>query len=382
MIRIGKSYTEHVDGSVRLCADISAEYRGKELWQKRLWFGVSEAYGDSLTRGKADPFVAALIIYALFRGLDIKCEDPVSERLLYSLNHTYIPALRFNCREYHSLKIIAEGTGARQNCRNATGAGISLGVDSLYTFYTNSRTEYPVTHGCLINNGFYEGADSREQFSRHGELAFRFCRELGAELVMIDSNIHEALEQRYLDVFSQWNMACVLALQGLFGTYMCASGHRENEFAYNAHHSDFLDILTVECLSTETLRFFHSGGSVRRVDKIKELCSYPPAYRYMHPCYLKPAWEKNCGKCIKDIRDMVTIYALGAQDKFSDVYDFTGFKKRIPEALAFLMANENEILLRQPLELWKEQGLEIPAKAKVYAEIFRKSAKRIEESRK
>jgi len=87
MICIGKPYVETVDGQARLCAPVSIGDRGTILW-----FGVEERYARFFTR-RADPFVMALLAMAFRRGLDIRCDAPVSERLLHQLETYHIPTI-------------------------------------------------------------------------------------------------------------------------------------------------------------------------------------------------------------------------------------------------------------------------------------------------
>jgi len=337
---------------------------------KNVYFAVDKKYKDYLTTNRADPFLTLLINFALFTGRNIVCLDPVDECLLFGLRNQYIKTLCFACSSFHPIEIIASTINTPYSNMKKIGAAMSFGCDSLYTFYKHFETsEYPITHLCVFNNGVF--SDDLD-FLHLKKLAEKYSINKGLEFVYIDSNIHKVLQERFLDVYSQRNLACVLALQGLFSTYLYASGHDDNHFNIDPHNSASYDLLTVENFSTSNLFFILSGNEATRVEKLKTLLDFEDTYHYLHPCFNKATDEKNCGHCQKDTREMVLFYAWGKQKEFSEIYDFADFEKRLPMCLGILIALSNQHLYKEVLVEYTKLGYTIPSASYRYAEIYKK----------
>ena len=376
-IIIGHSIISQVGNQSRLSADVTIDDKILSLY-----FGVDSIYGQFLTQHRADPFLATLVNLAMVTNRDIVCQDPVSEKMLYSLRHTYIPALSFWTKEFHACKIEATPISSAIENAHGVGTGMSFGSDSLYTFQNHyQKSEYPITHICNFNNGVY-GDSEGIAFNNHSSLVRNFASEMNISAVPVDTNLQDVLPERYLDVYSQRNMACALALQGLFSMYLYSSGHPEDTLKIDPHNSAYYDPLTVECFSTESLTFILSGCELSRVQKLAALGDFEPATRLMHPCFKAAINSCNCGKCWKDICDMTTLYALGLKDKFKAVYNWEPFTRTLPMNLAFLMYNSESELCNDALNVWKDAGLEIPKQAYVYTRIFEKAGKNLSDTTK
>ena len=354
-IKIGTPYiTKAGDGLARLCADVTILDKTRQLW-----YGVDERYEYALVQDRSDPFVAALVRIGMQLGADIVCDVPVSKRLLYKINHSYIPALTFAFRDLKDMQVIADPAGPLET-KGAVGCGCTFGVNSLYTIVKNCRGEYPVTHICTFNAGIFEGESGREMFRRHYELVHSYAEQKGIDSLFVDTNLHEVLNERYLDVSTQRTLSILLALQGLFGTYHYASTFRDEHFRFSECNCAYYDPLTVNCFATDSLRLFLSGASVSRIDKLMTLADYPEEAARIHPCTRRQAWEKNCCKCEKCIRDMMVIYAAKKTDRFAKTFDFDGFEKEISTHAALAMSEKDDVLMTEALEYWKNQELPLP----------------------
>lgn len=374
-IRIGNPYIKkEMDDLVRLCADVTIQ--GKTV---SLWYGVERRYEDALTKDRSDPFAVALINIAMLLGADIICDSPVSRRLLYKINHSFIPALCFVSDELSEIKVIAEPA---ESCgsQGAIGCSCSFGLDSFYTILKNRDGEYPITHLCLFNSGTFEGENSRRLFRRHYGMVKDYAEKHGLDPLFVDTNLHEVLEERYMSIVTIRQLSIVLALQGLFKAYLYSSGRPETElFIMDPYEGSSYDPLSVDCFSTDSLRIFLSGIPFGRPDKLHFIADHPEEAAMIHPCFRNPVWEKNCGKCRKCSRDMLMIYADGMTDRFSEAFDFGGFEKKIPTFLASAMVMGDELNLGT-LKYWTQKGLPIPKKTYVYAERFRAAMKNLEEN--
>lgn len=368
MLKIGKTYLKRTDGSTRLCADISANGRGTALW-----FGVDSAHEEWLALGRTDAFVMALLPGAMRGGHEIVCEDPMSERLHHQLVNGLIPALAFAGELYHPVKITAPLTAEKLPNRGAVGTGFSGGADCLYTVMRHGAdSEFPLTHIAVFNNGHMEDGNSFRLSCRY---ARRFAAERGLETAAVNTNIPDALSERFLDVYSFRNIACALALGRLFSVYLLSSGHDAAHFELDFRNSAAFDLLTTRCSSTESLAFYHVGEEVKRWEKLNALSDWEPSWRWLHPCFRQGVDRLNCGHCKKCVRDMTTFYALGCLERYRAVYDVEDYVQNLPQRMGILLAHSDGHLYDETVQLLKERGVPIPQKAFVYERQFRLAMK-------
>jgi len=368
-IQIGKSRIEKAESQIRLLSDITI---GSET--RTMYFGVEPQYESGLTIGRADPFLAVMINFAMTTQRDIVCEEPVSEKLLFGLRHFYIPTLSFWSKTYSAVAIRAEAASSPVRSQNAVGAAMSFGCDSMYTFYRHGKdSEYPITHLCNFNNGVYS---DRKSYLDHSKMVADYAAERFLKSVAVDTNIPEILPESFLCVYSQRNMACVLALQGLFGTYLYASGHSEDQIKIHQENSAHYDPVTTGAFSTDSLQFILSGSEINRVGKLRALCDFEDARKHMHPCFKNPIGTPNCGHCKKDIREMILFYAWGVQKKFEKVYDWTDFEKSLPLKLAVLLSLSDDSLYGDVLQEYLKSGKTIPDISYQRAKQFREATKK------
>jgi len=364
-IEIGHSKIVDVSGEARLTCDIAIDGNIRNIY-----FGVDKKYKKFLTINRADPFLALMINYGLFTGRDIRCLDPVDEYFLFGLRKQYIKTLCFANPVFHPIEIVAQSTNEPYPNEGKTGAAMSFGCDSLYTFFKHyKKSEYPITHICFFNNG---GFDNDATFIHEKTIIENYAIKKELEFVYVDSNIHKASQERNLNVYTQRNLACILALQGLFSTYLYASGHDDTHFLIDPYNAAYYDLLTIETFSTRNLQFILSGAEVTRVEKLRDLLEFEDTSHYLHPCFKSNIDEKNCGHCQKDIREMVLLYAWGKKDEFSEVYNFKSFEKRLPMCLGILIALSNQHLYKEVLVEYTRLGNKIPSSSYRYAEIYSK----------
>lgn len=85
---------------------------------------------------------------------------------------------------------------------------------------------------------------------------------------------------------------CVLHLQGAISTYYYSSGYSYGEFSLKIAGHDFYvakyDLLLLSMASTDTLRFYSTGGEKSRFEKTKVVSLYQPSKKYLNVCVNKP----------------------------------------------------------------------------------------------
>lgn len=373
MLNIGKSYIVRMNGTSRLCADLTIDNR-----RATLWFGVDNAHEEWLALGRADAFVMALLPSAMRGGHEIVCEDPMSERLHYQLINGLIPTLAFAGELYHPIKITASLTAEKTPSQGAVGTGFSGGVDCLYTIMCHEAfIEYRLTHLVVFNIG--SPRRSRSTLQKIFRRAQSFGAEHDLQAAFVDTNFKDILPEYIVGVSSFRNLACALALQRLFAIYLLSSGPKASRLDLNlsVRRSARYDLLTVNCVSTESLAFYLSGAETTRSGKLTALTQWEPSRRWLNPCFIAEGESCNCGRCKKCIRDLTVLYALGQLDQYSAVFDIEDYLQHLPERIGYVLANDNgHNVGHQVVQLLKEREVSIPQTAYMYEKIFRLARQR------
>lgn len=262
MIRIGKSRIVQEQGYSRLCADIQIDEKTIELY-----FRVEHTQEKYLCKGRADAFVVAVLPLALRHNQSIVCEDAISERLHYQLNEYFIPTLTFEKGEEEPISIQAEPESEAYPNQGAVGTVFSNDVHSLYTILQSGKEcKYPLSHIAVFNPGMFEG--KRDAFQERCSLAVRLARKLDLQMVSVDTNFCQVLQERFLNVRTYWNLACALALQGLFSVYLIPAVYAASQFKVDLGDSARYDLLTTMCVCTESMSVYLSGSEVKYGEKL------------------------------------------------------------------------------------------------------------------
>lgn len=340
-IVVGEPYTEMVEESVRLCAQVLLHGKSQTMW-----FSVPKEYGRYLTEDRADAFVAALLTTAMREGTDIVCKTAVSRQMLYQVNQYLIPMLLSQeGGEYHAVTVRAEPADSLLECEGAACTGGTGGVDCMFTLLQDQKlplgSRHKLTHLFLANDGAIEGDMPKETLRRMMDRAERkIVPELGLRMLGIDTNLSQILPEKFFKVVNFRHGAAILALQKLLGTGLISSGYRYFEPRADDAGIAYCDMLIAACLSTEYTVFHSTGAGFSRIQKLEQLSQFPLARHVLHPCiYVTP--KINCGTCGKCLRTQVSLYALGELERFSDVFDVDKFKKK-----------KTTILARQYAETW------------------------------
>lgn len=326
---IGAPYIEeNPTGEARLCARVTLQ--GQE---QVMWFSVNSEYSRYLTQDRADAFVAALLTPALRAGADIISQAPVSRSLLYQLNQYLIPMMVLNMgATFHYITVEARPIETVPDCSGAVCTGGTGGVDSMFSIYQDGElpadSSRKLTHLFLTSNGAIEGGVLSETLQLMVDRAERkLASKTGLKVISIDSNLSQVLSENFLSVASIRHAAVLLALQKLFSAGLISSSYAFEKFEFVADIVGYYELAALNYLSTRCTAFYSSGGAFSRINKLRELRSFPLAQRTLHPCIYGTA-EENCGECLKCIRTEAGLYALDALDDFSEVLDANAFRRK------------------------------------------------------
>ncbi len=352
--RLGAPYLCRSAGGVRLCSDVTMDGDTRTLWIE-----VSEKYAPYLADDRLDAFAAAFLPTAMRAGADIVCESPVSRRLLYQINHYILPVLSRNIPAYRLISLRAAAADEKLPCAGAAATGWSGGVDCMYTLKNRlhaAESGGRLTHLLIANVGALE-SDHNEELLRHlvRKAEDGIARETGLRVIGVNSNWDTAFQELYLSTVSFRLPAAVLALQKLFSVYYHSSTYEFSRFAFVEENSAYYEMFLLPHLSTENTVFYSSGGEVSRLEKLRALSDYPPAWRYLHPCIYTAG--DNCGRCGKCVRTETALFALGTLDRFEKVFDVAAFERNRDWYIANILAKKSSQHYGETWELLRERGL-------------------------
>ena len=319
--------------------------------KERLVTTMNESCLPYLSVDRIDAYVMGLMLFALKNGYDFKSELPITESLYYNLNFHYIDALLLGNSYLHRVTIDAPIIADIKDSdkRGAVvGTGISCGVDSLYTVATHSNgygfihdcDSYRINALCFFNVGAaMKSADEIDTDLSRGrlKLAQSFAQKYGYLFLKMQSNIHILINKYDPNGYSHVEnhtfvaLFCIFHLQYGVLKYYYSSGVSIAEFNINNKNDEeldsaYYDLFTLTMSSVNGMKLYSTGSTVGRLDKVKFLNSYPPAYKYLNVCVNKVNNDNTCFKCE---RTLLEIDAVGDVERFSSVFDVKYYKANI-----------------------------------------------------
>ena len=340
-ITIGKPYIcAGIDSSrVRLCADIKYDKSVRVLY-----YEVDCEYEKFLNVETADCFVLGLLHSCMNEKLNIDCEVPITEQLLFQLKNFYIPVISKNMPDLFPIELNAVGVPALEHMGSAVATGNSGGVDSFYTIvrYLNENEEYKLTH-LLFNNISTEDDDEkriRAWFEKEKREKDQIAKELGLQSIFLYSNLFSFYQSHFIYnyYYAAQYISAPYALIKLIGKYYYSSSCSFSDFTINhkkmASGSNF-DLLAIDCFSTRNLRVYSTGSETGRIQKTIAISNNNVANRHLQVCAVEQnkqymdnlvkVEKLNCGKCRKCVRTVTTLYSIGQLNRFEDVFDLSLF---------------------------------------------------------
>ncbi|MEH7276441.1 hypothetical protein [Neobacillus vireti] len=340
MITIHQPEKVNINGNVRL----QAIYEIDGI-KSVLWYETDNKYGQYMTTERVDAFLVGLLWLGLKKGRNIQVRGPLSEKLYYGLNHHLIPLIaqiykykpiQIQCDHLISTPLSNEG---------GVGTGLSCGIDSLCTVYEHQGKSIPehyqITHFTFFNTGSNQMMGSKQWqekiFQERAAWAKACAAELGKELIVVDSNIHEVLKMSFVRTHTLRNISALLVFQKLFQVYYYSAGYHILNSKFNQDSASY-DAISLPLLSTENVNFYSAGSNYSRVQKTQMVSNFKISYKYLNVCLFK---IKNCGRCLKCKRTLLTLDILGAIEKYRNVFNLDAFYKIKDSYIQEVIASRN-----------------------------------------
>jgi hypothetical protein len=346
-------------------ARVSATVRWEDCNEpdREVFMETTGAFGTDLAANPHAFLVGCIVPAMHFGEKRISMDSPICPGLREGLETVMALMKQWSGGGYRPLAIEAE-TLNRVPPRLKTGrAGLFLsgGIDSLAALRLNTL-HYPAGHpglvrDCLFLHGFDIGGVMERGMKFHVfDRAFRsmsrIARDAGCSLIPVYTNIRHLCDERDL-----W-------LNKFFGAALAAVGHAfvpRLELVYIASSYDLYNLapcgshpLLDPEYSSFDLRIRHRDVALSRIDKLRIVAEWDPAFQNFRVCLANVEDRLNCGKCEKCVRTMTGLVALGALHKTRAFVEddvtpdmFEGFKITI---------RHRESFYRGLIPLLKERG--------------------------
>ncbi len=311
------------------------------------------ADAEPLVATSADPFLAALLVPALFRGEPLTIDPPVSARLLRRTIRVQ-DILTMWYPQFHRVDVDATtrppASAAALSRARGVGAFFSGGVDSCYTLM-KSHHGWPSLADRITQLVFVKGFDAPlEETAALAESEAhlrRLAERYGCELIAVETNLRAELDVPWAELHLGAALAAVgLSLGRGLGCVLISSTHDYGTMGLPHGSHPLVD----ELWSTEEVEIIHDGCETTRVGKLAAIAAHEPALL----AELRVCWEgarggpRNCGRCGKCIRTATMLRAigrLGVTAGFPPVLprDYASHFDQEPELLADVLVHARTI---------------------------------------
>lgn len=380
MIRISKPRIELRGGVNYLYSTICSETEGVS---HEVWYRTTDEWSQYLTDEVADAFVLPMLLVALRTRENIVVEAPISEKLYYNIRNNLLYTLSIPLKVNHKLEVKCESLITPNYHPFAVGCGCSLGVDSFSAMirhmYDDCPDGFKITHLTNFNVGAY-GNDFETAHTFYEEALTdvrKYANEKQMPLVLLESNFGSFFE----GVNFNWcgpirTMSAALALQKLFRLYYYASGSTNTDIRYTNTMCEFAS-LVVPMMSTDNTELIVADQDKTRIEKTVAIVDDYLAQKYLDVCWKRIKANrgdtrymqypfKNCTRCSKCERTVLTLDVLGYLDNFSTVFDVDYFRKnRDAIVMSYVRRKDENHYFQEVYQLMLENNYNIPKENKL-----------------
>jgi hypothetical protein len=357
-------------------------YAVEGLGPPELWFDVDRDHADFVAE-TGDAAVAALLLAAMDRGADVEVDGPVSSRLLWGIRNI-IQHVAVRQRPFlRTVRVHAPGrTREPGPGGSAVLTGLSCGVDSFSAIHDHLladdvHDDDRVTHALFSHVGHHGyGPGAQDRAEQRWTLARNAARELGLPLIRVSSNTPDFYSSDYDDRLN-WmssltlrNAAVPLLLQGGVRRFLLASSNSWREVGVEeTRYMTDADPILLPALGTERIELDPVGTERTRVEKTRQIKDWPLAWSHLDVCIMEAG--RNCSRCEKCLRTLLTLEVLGAVEHFADRFDMEAYRERRNPFLARVLAGENSMFLEEIRALIRETDFAVSPQVRLLSAAIR-----------
>ncbi|MBW2977311.1 hypothetical protein KY331_00545 [Candidatus Woesearchaeota archaeon] len=298
----------------RICVSSFIEVESDESLSDTLWFKFPEDH-EKFVSDNSNGFVVAMLPLAMSLGEDIKVKGRMSSKLAYGLKQ-YQGYFNFWFPDNLKIVNIICDDFESENKIDVKGVVCSFsgGVDSFYTLYSHlPENEKDIRHQishCLFVHGFDIPLNDKKSYDLAKNSYEKLANKLKIKLISTSTNIRDLLDKKISwEITHGAALASVaLTLSNLISRFYIASSRSIIAWGSNP--------ITDSLLSTEKLEFLNYRSYETRINKTRMIAHYPETYDNLRVCWERPDGLKNCCRCEKCIRTMVTLELMGVLSKY------------------------------------------------------------------
>lgn len=290
---------------------------------------------------RGDHALAATLLWAMRRGLDIRVEGEVSPKLLDGLDTLQSIWQRWRPNRYRrvTIHVSEEAVPTAAACERPALFAFSGGVDASFSFFRHLRGDAG-RNNCkpgagLLVHGMDIPLDQPKLFDNASARAQRILAGTSIPLLRLRTN-SKHLRQDWEDSFGLQFGACFLFLQAHFAHSVLGSGEPYNTLVMPWGSSPLTDPLC----RTEILEHHHDGCAFDRTEKVAWLAHHTAITADLRVCWEGEQLDRNCGKCEKCIRTMLNFWAAGVEVP-------AAFPTPLSPPLVSTLRINNEVQLRE-----------------------------------
>lgn len=352
-----------------------------------LWYRVNPEYGEYLCDDRSDSFVVTFFTFAMEQNLNLRSMYPVSEKLWYQITTQVMPQLAVTSKGIgQEIKIFADTVSEPYKNDGGVGTGMSCGVDSFATLYEYTElcktSKYKLTHLTHFNVGAHHGQTGsfnpelqKKLYLKDVAMVQKFCNEYGYKLIAVDSNLTEVLNSffgyvSFENTHTYRNVGVVLLLQKLFSKYYYSPAINLDHFKCKLESDTaYYEKWLLPNISTETTSFYNSNKNWTREDKIKQIVNFPQSYNWLKVCVKS---DINCCKCVKCMRTIMGLEAIGKIELYSKVFDLKIVNENLENLKTYMLCKvkRKEIFYTEIYEEAIRNGMIFSLKSRVYSTLY------------
>jgi transcription elongation factor Elf1 len=143
-----------------------------------------------------------------------------------------------------------------------------------------------------------------------------------------------------------------------FKLYYYSSSYPANQFTLNWRSAASFEIYSLNMLSTNDALLLACGENYSRIEKTDIVSQWPFSYKYLNVCIIHQSdiVDRNCSRCGKCQRTLVTLDILGKIDQYNDVFDLDDYYKNRKKYFASVILGEHRNLFQKDVNV----GIRLP----------------------
>ena len=299
---------ENIINNEQITCKIIIERDGRKI--NSLWYKLPAKFSPCLSNN-FDPFVVATIFSAMQFSADLVVHGTVSPSLIDNLAEfqdiwqTWVPD------KYTKIDIIPDREQEPDPIRKPQDAVLAFsgGADGCFTAWRHhnrscGRLNKNIHAGVFIH-GFDIPLEEKESFEVAKKHASLLLESLGIIIIPIVTNFQK-LGQNWGYSHGAGLASCLMLLQNRYSYGLIGSSapyDKINPWGSNP--------LTDRLLSNTFFKVVYDGASFMRHEKIAEISKWPEVNSYLRVCWEGKHFDKNCGKCEKCIRTILSFRITG-----------------------------------------------------------------------